>query len=148
MEHRTSAHGKPIPEDWVPTPEGGWQAPPGYEEPAPKRQARQRPVRRPDAAGQKWHAKAAEQWEKAVATAPDDPLSVFEAPALPGWRAPSHVKRELLGRYLENRDTGQVHDVEHATAECRIDAIANGTFYHFESELPDELDDHECMGAD
>jgi hypothetical protein len=107
-----------------------------------------RPARRPDPAGDEWHAKAGGRWAQALALAPGDPFADYEAPPLPSWQAPEHVKREVLGRYLEDRDTGQVHDVEHATPACAIDAIANGTFYHFESELPDTVADHGCMEAD
>ena len=56
--------------------------------------------------------------------------------------------RELLGRYIEDRSTGLVHDVEHATEFCGIDGIVNATFYHFELELPDHLTDHSCMGEE
>ena len=36
---------------------------------------------------------------------------------------------------------------QHALEELRVDAIRNGTFYHFETELPDELVDCACMGG-
>lgn len=62
---------------------------------------------------------------------------LVEAPPLPdfGARRPAHVKRELLGRYLFDRDTGTVHDCYAAVGACAIDEIANGTFVHFGGEL-------------
>lgn len=70
-----------------------------------------------------------------------------EAPPLPTWSAPAHVKRELLGRFLEDRETGVIHDVQHATVACDVDAIRNGTFYHFLSEIPDGTDCPHCIGG-
>jgi hypothetical protein len=68
---------------------------------------------------------------------PETPFVAYTAPALPDWsaQAPAHVKRELLGRFLQDRDTRVVHDVYQATPECAIDAIRNGTFFHFWSEV-------------
>lgn len=61
----------------------------------------------------------------------------YQAPALPVWsaKAPAHVTRQLLGRFLQDRDTGVVHDVYAAKPECLVDAIPNGTFFHFWSEV-------------
>jgi hypothetical protein len=104
--------------------------------------------RREDPAGQAWHAEARGRWKRAEELAPEAPFEVYDAPALPAWSAPPHVGRDLFGRYLLDRDSGVVHDVQHALESCAIDAIRNGTFYHFESELPaDELVDCACMGA-
>ncbi len=68
---------------------------------------------------------------------PETPFMAYQAPALPDWsaKAPSHVTRELLGRFLQDRDTGVLHDVYRATPECLIDGIRNGTFFHFWSEV-------------
>jgi hypothetical protein len=73
----------------------------------------------------------------------------YQAPALPAWsaQAPSHVIRELLGRFLQDRDTRVVHDVYQATPECAVDAIRNGTVFHFWSEAvadPTVADDPPC----
>lgn len=107
-----------------------------------------RPQRRPDPAGQAWHAEARGRWRRAEELAPEDPVSAFTAPALPAWSGPAHVRRELFGRYVVDRETGTVHDVQHALEECGVDAIRNATFYHFESELPaNDLVDCVCMGA-
>ena len=106
-----------------------------------------RPKRRPDPAGQAWHGEAGQRWARAEELVPEDPLSVYEPLPLPSWTAPGHVKCQLFGRYLAERDTRVVHDVENAVESCAIDAISDGTFYHFESELPDELVDCACMGA-
>lgn len=101
-----------------------------------------------DPAGEAWHAESGARWKAAVAASPEQPMAAFEAPPLPAWSAPAHVKRELLGRFLLDRDTGEVHDVEHATEGCRVDAIRNGTFTHFASELTgDERRCALCMGA-
>ena len=61
----------------------------------------------------------------------------YQAPALPAWleKAPAHVTRELLGRFLQDRDSRTVHDIYRATPECAVDAIRNGTFFHFWSEV-------------
>ena len=75
-------------------------------------------------------------------------LGSYRSPDFPKWTGSSHVKRELLGRYIEDRSTGLVHDVEHATEFCGIDGIVNATFYHFELELPDHLTDDSCMGEE
>jgi hypothetical protein len=56
-----------------------------------------------------------------------------------------HVKRELFGRYLEDRDTDTVHDCYMAMKECNVDAIVNATFYHFGPEVPENLTLHECV---
>jgi hypothetical protein len=105
----------------------------------------ERPKRRPDPAGQAWHRDAGHRWARAAELVPDDPLSVYDPVPLPAWTAAAHVHRELFGRYVADRDTGVVHDVQHALEECGVDAIRNATFYHFESELPDELVDCACM---
>lgn len=107
----------------------------------------ERPKRRPDPVGEAWHDEARGRWRRAEELVPEEPFTAYDALALPAWSAPAHVKRELFGRYLLDRDGGVVHDVEHAPETCAIDAIRNATFYHFESELPDELVDCACMGA-
>lgn len=99
-----------------------------------------------DPAGAEWQAKADKAWAEAEGKAeqlddPDQPAIVFyEAPALPNFDAdkPEHVQRTLFGRFLENRDTATVHDAHNAQPACRLDAIKNGTFYHFAEELPDD----------
>ena len=115
----------------------------------PVKPLKPRQRRREDPAGTAWHAEAGKRWRRAEELAPDEPQRVFDAPALPAWSAPAHVKRELLGRYLVDRDTSVVHDVSAALETCQVDGIRNGTFYHFETELPagDELVDCACMGA-
>jgi hypothetical protein len=105
-------------------------------------------ARRPDLDGEAWNAEARGRWRRAEELVPDQPITAYDAPALPAWSAPAHVRRELFGRYLADRDTGVVHDVEHALEDCGVDAIVNATFYHFEIELPaDEFVDCACMGA-
>jgi hypothetical protein len=100
-------------------------------------------TRRPDPEGAAWHAEARTRWDAAGGD-----IDRYEAPPLPVFIGAAHVTRELLGRYLVDRDTQLVHDVQHALEECELDAIRNGTFYHFESELPaDEFVDCACMGA-
>lgn len=83
------------------------------------------------------HGDARHRWAVAELADPETPFVAYTAPALPDWsaQAPAHVKRELLGRFLQDRDTRVVHDVYQATPECAIDAIRNGTFFHFWSEV-------------
>ncbi len=68
---------------------------------------------------------------------PETATTAYQAPALPAWsaNAPAHVTRELLGRFLHDRDSRVVHDVYRATPDCGVDAIRNGTFFHFWSEV-------------
>lgn len=108
--------------------------------------------RRPDPDGEAWQAEARGRWQRASNRArrvgrDSAPIEFFEAPPLPAWTAPPHVTRELLGRYLLDRDTNVVHDVAHALPACEVDAIRNGTFYHFETELPGDAIDCTCMGG-
>jgi hypothetical protein len=90
-----------------------------------------------DPDGEAWHHEARQRWAEAEVVDPEAPLLAYRAPALPAWseHAPTHVTRELLGRFLQDRDTRVVHDVYRATPECAIDAIRNGTFFHFWSEV-------------
>lgn len=77
-----------------------------------------------------------------------------EAPRLPdfGARRAPHVRRELLGRYLHDRDANVVHDCYAATETCAIDDIVNGTFIHFGGELaaalPDDTTACACMAEE
>ena len=95
----------------------------------------QRVVDDPD--GQEWYREARARWSAAELADPETPFMAYQAPALPAWpeRAPAHVTRELLGRFLQDRDSRTVHDVYRATPECGLDAIRNGTFFHFWSEV-------------
>ncbi len=108
--------------------------------------AKPKPAKRhPDPAGEAWHADAAGRWEAAGGE-----IDRYSAPPLPAWSAPAHVRRELFGRYLLDRDTGVVHDVAHALPSCGVDVIRNGTFIHFASELPAAVPgarDCICMGG-
>jgi len=101
-------------------------------------------IRRPDPAGEAWHAEARARWEAA-----GEDIDRYTAPPLPKWSAPAHVTRELLGRYLIDRDTGVLHDVTVATEGCAIDRIHNGTFVHFASELAGALpaDARDCAAC-
>lgn len=95
----------------------------------------QRAVDDPD--DRAWHRDSRARWSAAVAADPETPFMAYRAPALPDWsaHAPAHITRELLGRFLQDRDTRVVHDVYQATPECAVDAIRNGTFFHFWSEV-------------
>lgn len=96
-----------------------------------------RKVKVQDPQGEAWHAEARGRWDRAVQEMPEEPLAVYEAVPLPDWNAsrPVHVSRDLLGRFLQDRDTGTVHDCYAATHECRLDGIRNGTFFHFWAEV-------------
>ena len=108
-----------------------------------------------DPDGEAWHREAQKRWAEAERADPETPLLAYRAPALPAWRekAPAHVTRELFGRFLQDRDSRTVHDVYRATPECGIDAIRNGTFFHFWSEVvadnsvADDLPCPRCMAA-
>lgn len=108
---------------------------------------RAEPKRRADPHGEAWHAEARGRWRRAQEIAPEAPLEAYDAPALPAWSGPAHVRRELFGRYVVDRDTSIVHDVPHALEECAVDAIRSATFYHFEAELPGDVIDCACMEA-
>ena len=106
-----------------------------------------KPIHDPD--GEAWHAEAAKRWDAAVAMNPDAPLAAYEPHPLPDFAAgaPAHITREVLGRFLEDRDTGTLHDVYAATEACGVDGIRNGTWYHFGSECPAGLTRcGECVG--
>ena len=108
-----------------------------------------------DPDGEAWHHDARQRWAEAELADPEAPLLAYQAPALPAWpeKAPAHIKRELLGRFLQDRDTRVVHDVYRATPECAIDAIRDGTFFHFWSEViaddsvTDDLPCPRCMAS-
>ena len=99
-----------------------------------------------DPDGEAWHAEARARWDAA-----EGDIERYDAPPLPSWSASPHVTRELFGRFLLDRDASVLHDVTAATEGCRLDAIANGTFVHFASELAaaitaDTLDCADCIG--
>ena len=113
-------------------------------------------TRRPDPDGAAWQAEASGRWQRATnrgrRTGGDFAAAEFyEAPPLPAFAAPAHVTRELLGRYLHDRDANVVHDTAHALEACGLDGIANATFVHFAHELdaalPADVVDCTCMGA-
>jgi hypothetical protein len=102
-----------------------------------------------DPDGEAWHGQARRRWAAAEVADPEDPITSYTAPTLPDWsaQASNHVTRELLGRFLQDRDTRVVHDVYAATPECGVDAIRNGTFFHFWSEVVADTsvaDDQPC----
>jgi hypothetical protein len=90
-----------------------------------------------DPDGVAWHGEARQRWAEAELADPETPFMPYVGPALPDWsaQAPAHVTREILGRFLQDRGTKVVHDVYAAKPECLIDAICNGTFFHFWSEV-------------
>ena len=105
--------------------------------------------RHKDPAAAEWRRGDKAAWDKAVELSPEAPMDAYNPHPLPAFKATKHVKRELYGRYIEDRDTGLVHDTEHAVEACDIDGIKNGTFYHFEDEVPDGLTDHAtCMAEE
>lgn len=93
-----------------------------------------------DPDGEAWHREASSRWGAA-----DDLGAVLGVPAfevydpvpLPdfGAQRSSYVSRDLLGRFIQDRDTGIVHDCYAAVEACGVDGIRNGTFYHFWSEV-------------
>lgn len=109
--------------------------------------------RHPDPHGERWHEEASARWAAASEGGgdPEDVLARYaRGPALPSWSSAVPLKREVLGRYLEDRDTGVLHDVEHATDACDLDGISHGTWYHFLIDVErhaGDLTDHDCMRA-
>ena len=77
-----------------------------------------------DPAGEDWHTKAGKAYEAGK-----------PPPALPKFKATKAVGRDVYGRFLQDRDTGIVHDASKAKAACDLDAIANGTWFHFWAEV-------------
>lgn len=109
-----------------------------------------------DPDGEAWHASSRARWDAAQDLATvlgTDTLDLYEPVPLPDFRtrAPAHVTRELLGRFLIDRDTLTVHDVYAAEPACGIDGIRNGTFVHFLSELLETVEEETpcagCMGG-
>lgn len=93
-----------------------------------------------DPAGESWHGEASRRWASAVDLG--DVLGVpavemYEPVPLPDFQAQASpaVSREVLGRFVQDRGTGIVHDVQAAVPECGVDAIHNATFFHFWSEV-------------
>lgn len=107
------------------------------EKPKAVRPFREREVSDPD--GEAWHRKAQAELERA-----SNPRArkEYQPVPLPDFAASKAavVSREVLGRFLEDRDAGIVHDVTSAVESCGIDAIRSGTFYHFASEVPEEIE--------
>lgn len=103
-------------------------------------------TRRPDPAGDAWQREATRRWD-----AVEHDADRYIAPALPAFVGAAHVSRELLGRYLHDRDRNVVHDAMHALEACDVDGIRNGTFVHFahelEGTLPADAVDCSCMEA-
>lgn len=62
-----------------------------------------------------------------------------------GPRALAGRTPAVLGRFLQDRGTGLVHDVTRATAACDLGAAMNGTWFHFWQEvLADPTADTPC----
>jgi hypothetical protein len=105
-------------------------------------------VQDPD--GEAWHAEASSRWAAAARQAGSEgpeALEVYDPPAFPDFTAQkaSTVGREVFGRFVQDRETGMVHDVTVATEACGVDGIANATFFHFWTEvLEDATADVPC----
>lgn len=111
-----------------------------------------------DADGVEWISTASSRYDVAVAIAIEaggnsTPLDFYDPPPLPDFaaRAPAHVTREILGRFVQQRSTGIVHDVYAAKPECGVDTITDATFYHFWSEVVaaagEDVPCRFCLGA-
>lgn len=101
-------------------------------------------VQDPD--GESWHAEASRRWASAedLGTALGVPaFEVYDPVPLPdfGAQRSAYVSREVLGRFVQERSTGIVHDVTTATQACNVDGIPDATFYHFWSEVVASLGD-------
>jgi hypothetical protein len=97
-------------------------------------------VQDPD--GESWHAEASRRWQAAERRTPEEPFAVYEPVPLPDFSAgrSASVTRDLLGRFLHDRESGILHDCYAAVPGCAVDEIRNGTFYHFWSEVPEGAD--------
>jgi hypothetical protein len=62
-------------------------------------------------------------------------------PALPDFGAttPAIIGRQVLGRFIHDRDHNVLHDCQAAQPACAIDDVTNGTFVHFVNELVVEV---------
>lgn len=98
-----------------------------------------------DPHGERWHRDAAAEWARASKPRARKPYQAPDLPDFGGQVDTSLVTREVLGRFIQDRDTGVVHDAYAATTECGIDVIRNGTWWHFWSEVAaDPLRDVRC----
>lgn len=106
-----------------------------------------------DPDGEAWHAEARLRWrsaERVALAVGGETIDHYQPVPLPDFDAgkPSHVSRQLLGRFIVERGSGIVHDCYAATPECALDAMADCTFYHFWSELPgEETPCPDCIGS-
>jgi hypothetical protein len=97
-------------------------------------------VKMDDPDDEAWHKTARSRWGSATDLANvlgGHALEYYDPVRLPDFgasRSPA-VQRELLGRFVLDRDTHVIHDCYAAAPECGVDSIANGTFYHFWSEV-------------
>ena len=125
--------------------------------------AKKKPAPIRDEVGDQWQAKADAAWALALEQADGDTNAALSTylrrrrdaddepetaqPPLPPFDEEKHpsVRREAFGRFLEDRDTGVVHDVYHPLKGCAVDRITKGTFYHFGHEVPDDLVRHDCI---
>lgn len=112
--------------------------------PVPPEEPKVSPLRRKsleDPEGESWHRTSRARWRAAERQRPEEPFSAYDPVPLPDFNAgrPAFVSRDLLGRFLQDRDTGIVHDCHAATEECGIDSVRNGTFFHFWSEVLTDL---------
>jgi len=93
-----------------------------------------------DPEGESWHREASSRWAAAedLGTVLGVPaLDLYDPVPLPdfGAQRSSYVSRDLLGRFLQERSTGIVHDCYAAVEACALDGIQDATFYHFWSEV-------------
>lgn len=95
-----------------------------------------------DPDGVDWQDRADAAWAFALDQATllgGEAIEFYRGPDLPRWKPTRAVRREVLGRFLEDRALGVVHDVSAAEIECRVDDIRGATFYHFAKEVPGHL---------
>jgi hypothetical protein len=104
-----------------------------------RRRVRDLTIEDPD--GEGWHLEASRRWRAAERQSPEEPFAAYDPVPLPDFNAgrSASVSRDLLGRFLQDRDTGIVHDLYAAVPGCGADDIHNGTFFHFWSEVQADL---------
>ena len=93
-----------------------------------------------DPEGVAWQEEASSRWRAAADQAAlqgVEPVTLYDPVPLPDFGASrsSAVSREVLGRFVQDRASGIVHDVTAAVEACGVDGIANATFFHFWAEV-------------
>jgi hypothetical protein len=93
-----------------------------------------------DPDGISWREEASAAWTAATDQAAlqgGHPLDLYVPVPLPDFEAgkSSAVSREVLGRFVQDRESGIIHDVTVAVQSCEVDGIRQAMFFHFWEEV-------------